>query len=371
MKIEKDHQIAITELNDELEKSINSISNFNSSIIGRLFLSNSLDIQFLIEKMVEKHSTEIVVCYGNNNTVAKVLTKALTSDYQKGKQGVEFVEIHLNTFIHSTEDFIFGVIAKSLGLSDSRSGLGGFVNLQKVIEDYFEKQSYLINNPTTKNRKDKKGESHGINPNKFLVIYFQNLEYIFAKKRQVAFYTLLELLNKSCNVLFIGMTTVFNLVDMMEKRVRSRFIHSAIYLEIKDTEDIYTTLSKNILDLAETDDVIDKKSLKYSIAQFRKILFHNTNLMIMLRRAFNSGLSASEILIKIKLLLSNIHFELEELEEVAKAESKIVLSSEVQSIADQVINSMYEEEKLGGDYLLLKGKSYFINQTSPRFTLLG
>ena len=70
-------------------------------------------------------------------------------------------------------------------------------------------------------------------------VMLKNTLWMTYKKKQTLFYTLLEIVNLSSNILFCGITANFNIMDIMEKRVRSRFSQKTIYLTLPNEDDFF------------------------------------------------------------------------------------------------------------------------------------
>lgn len=377
--------INLSKINKEIDISIKSISPFNKNIISKLFYSNLKEVQYYIEKICNSHNSEILISYGANHCVTKTIANAIIDQISESRlekhpdYPYKFLTIEFNGLIHSTEEYIFGQIVKLLQINkddfDSNNisntndnNFNNFANYQKVLEEYNEQLNLLINEKcynTKENKKNKKniklidydnnkktiifnGPNETIYKHKYLVIYFHNLDQLFVKKKQTLFYTLLEIILKSKNIIFIGMAYSFNLIDSMEKRVRSRFIHTLIYPSISTVKDIYNTLSNSILHIAEKEEDNDEDididrnnhqfvnkmdieinenidennlkadcrnnneifSLNNSMKMFRMILYDNIDFMALLSKQFKLGYSITEILNTIKFYLSNILLEL-------------------------------------------------------------
>lgn len=365
-----------------LENSIKFMNNYNPYILSSLFNTSYNEMNFIVRKLLLEHNSEILVSYGLNYATTKVLTESLINYHLELTefQDYNIKRIDFNAYIHSTEEYIFNEIVEALGIKEER---GNFHSYQKILETHFEKlnkkvfkyknsNDYIENNldaePVKPTKNKKKNNKNNINinfkkpmstPKDFLVIYFHNIEHLFVKKKQTLFYTLLEILNKSCNVLFIGMTNTFNLVDLMEKRVRSRFSHKLYQVTIDKKIDIFNTLgiilnsewiennydsndptkmdqfinsSKNIEgENSNNNDSIKQntnddnksadnkslfnKSVYYKdnvdpLNIFRMALFDNKDFCEKLRYYFDLGISGVDMLTRVKFILSNILFEL-------------------------------------------------------------
>jgi len=180
-------------------------------------------------------------------------------------------KVYLNANIHSTEDYILKKICKALELNPERKGFDG---AREEIEEYYKNY-----------RKDHR--------NKFLVLVFENIEHLFFKKKQTLFYTLLEIVNISSNILFCGITSNFNIMDLMEKRVRSRFSQKTINIQLREHEllffalqDYFYTMSKKNK-LEENNPFEDnlggenngkRNKINQNASVFKKTLNNNSNI---------------------------------------------------------------------------------------------
>lgn len=93
--------------------------------------------------------------------------------------------------------------------------------------------------------------------NKFLVLVFENIEHLFFKKKQTLFYTLLEIVNISSNILFCGITSNFNIMDLMEKRVRSRFSQKTVNFQLKEYELLFFALQDYFYSMSDKNKMLE------------------------------------------------------------------------------------------------------------------
>ena len=77
-----------------------------------------------------------------------------------------------------------------------------------------------------------------------IVIYCDYIDHLVHKKKQRLLYTLFELINKSRNILLIGFTYNYNLMDQMEKRIRSRSSQKTMYINIDDYQSVLNAIEK-------------------------------------------------------------------------------------------------------------------------------
>jgi len=270
----------------------------------------------------------MIISYGNNNYVSKILFTKIA------KQNIGDVKnlkiINFNAHIHSSEDIILKKIMQELGIDDLNSG---YDNAQRAIEDYYS--NYPEDEET------------------IFIIYFENIEHLFAKKKQVLIYTILEIVNFSKNLLFCGLTANFNLMDMMEKRNRSRFSQKTICVTINDFYDLVRGVEKVIeyvsLELAPK----SKTSLDIFYSYLLEDSFPDFLLLIM--KYVDMGLGIKEILTKIKLIFTLILIELNKVDE----DTLFILKEDLKIVIHEVVRKYEEEEKLGSYFTLLKSKNIF------------
>jgi hypothetical protein len=205
-----------------------------------------------------------------------------------------------------------------LGIRDNKNGFAGS---QKALEDYF------------KNENDK-----------FVIIVFENVEHLFAKKKQVLFYTFLELLNVSNNMLFCGTTFNFNLMDMMEKRIRSRFSQKTMFISINESNDFFAAL-ENILVQFNTLYKVTEKQFDFSNLLMNLITCER--FVIVMNKYIEMGLGIKEIITKLRYILTLVVLELDKGKGLTNTVQDVLLE--------------YEKEEMTDSYLnLLKSNTYII-----------
>ena len=256
----------------------------------------------------------MVISYGNNNYVSKILLTKIAKQNIGDVKNLKIIDF--NAYIHTSEDIILKKIMQELGIDDLNSG---YDNAQRAIEDYY------INYPEDEET--------------IFIIYFENIEHLFAKKKQVLIYTILEIVNFSKNLLFCGLTANFNLMDMMEKRNRSRFSQKTICVTI---DDLYDPIPKS----------------KTSLDIFYSYIYEDSfpDFLLLIMKYVDMGLGIKEILTKIKLIFTLILIELNKIDE----DTLFILKEDLKMVIQAVVQKFEEEEKLGSYFTLLKSRNIFI-----------
>lgn len=183
-------------------------------------MPNYQDYYRIIQNIIKTSESDIVINFGINNYVSKIFIEEILDSCKEKFKKYEVEKIYLNANIHSSEDYILKKICRTLGLNPEKNN---FDKAREEIEEYYK-------------------EYKKQNSNKFLIIIFENIENLFFKKKQTLFYTLLEIVNLSSNCLFCGITSNFNIMDLMEKRVRSRFSQKTININLKEEESFFYAL---------------------------------------------------------------------------------------------------------------------------------
>jgi Cdc6-like AAA superfamily ATPase len=215
----------------------------------------------------------------------------------------EIKTINFNAYIHDKEEVVLSQICSFFGLESEKST---FESTCKALEDYFkfceneeEMDIDSIDEITLKNLQKKKNHSKTL-----YIIFYENIEHLFNKQKQFLFYTLLEIVNNSKNVIFCGSTTNYNLTGLMEKRIRSRFSQKTFFLDMINKSVIEDTL-KLIITFDE------EGNLNSSLAPFYQIIKQNNHYNYYFEKSFSSGISVKQLFFNLKVFLSNIIFDVE------------------------------------------------------------
>ncbi len=326
----------------------------------------------MFDNIIKSSESDIVINYGTNNYVSKIFIEDIKDNLSEKirQKDLEVEKLYFNANIHSSEDYIIKRIYKALDIDFDRKT---FDKARTEIEDYY------------KNYKKNKS-------NKFLIIIYENIEHLFYKKKQTLFYTLLEIVNLSSNILFCGITANFNIMDMMEKRVRSRFSQKTIYLTLPNEDDFFYYLedlfyssskNNNVIPInsvekfigkvndnpftGKRNDPIDIKNLSLAknffwnqnILKFfyKKIVNHNENFKEIFSNKINIGAGIKDIIIQIKYLFTIFLVKLKM--HLEKEKKIFVEENEIKSIFDNTVNQ-YRSENDSSYKNLLKSKLFFI-----------
>lgn len=278
----------------------------------------------LISNIFLNKKSEIVLCYGNNNYVLKIFLNQILEQKHE-EDNLLYTTISLNGYIHTTEDYALKKICQSLNIKPKRAG---FDNYQKDLEYYAQ---------------------YNLKKNEIIVIYYDNFEYLMMKKKQILLYTLLEIINVSKNILLIGFTGNYNLIDLMEKRIRSRFSQKTMFITIPEITCVINGIEK----------LIKQESSKHSVEAemdlfYDSLINENTiDFVLLINKYIYLGCSIVEIFTKIKYIIVLIVKELES-NANDKENSAIFDSDTIIRIINKVVNEIMENEAQGNYFILLK-----------------
>ena len=320
---------SIIHINDLLLNFSNILENLsitNYEILKFAFGDSEKEYIDLIENIKETNESDIILSYGNNNYVVKIFLENYLEKEYIGK----YISLSFNGFVNTTEEYVLRKICQKLNIEYEKAG---FENYQKAIENYFKKS----------NNKD------------LIIIFYENIEFLIKKKKQNLLYTLLEIINASKNLLFIGFTSHYNLTDLMEKRNRSRFSQKTIYPNIKSPDKIYSTIEQIFINFPFLN--INSKvyyNTMNSMKTFSNLIFEREDFVILLYKYYINGDSIIEILLKVKYIITMIDISLTDYMNHKNSEGDEILISELIEILNKILKDIKLNEERGSYYNLLK-----------------
>ena len=183
-------EININILKNYLMRIIPHFISTDYDLIYTIFGSREQEYLSLIDNVRKEHRSDSIICYGNNNQILKVFLDNAIKNYQ---EEINISTIMINGYFDSNEESLLKEICNSLNIKSK----AGYDNYKKALDHFFLKKT--------------QDES-------LIVIYCDYIDHLVHKKKQRLLYTLYELINKSKNILLIGFTYNYNLMDQMEKR---------------------------------------------------------------------------------------------------------------------------------------------------------
>ena len=188
-------EININTLKKYLSRIIPHFTSTDHDLIYTIFGNREQEYLSLIENVRNEHRSDSIICYGNNNQILKVFLDKAIENYQ---EEIKISRIVINGYFDSNEESLLKEICNSLDIKT----VAGYDNYKKALDNFFLKKTQ---------------------DDTMIIIYCDYIDHLVHKKKQRLLYTLYELINKSKNILLIGFTYNYNLMDQMEKRIRSRY----------------------------------------------------------------------------------------------------------------------------------------------------
>ena len=285
-------EINITILKNYLTRIIPHFISTDYDLIYTIFGSREQEYLSLIDNVKKEHRSDSIICYGNNNQILKVFLDNAIKNYQ---EEMDISTIVINGYFDSNEESLLKEICNNLNIKTR----AGYDNYKKALDNYFLKKT--------------QDES-------LIVIYCDYIDHLVHKKKQRLLYTLFELINKSKNILLIGFTYNYNLMDQMEKRIRSRASQKTMYINIENFNNVINALEKafhkNIFNNNDKDENLNNEEIKeYEKCgrDFYDCLINeeNEDYIFYLEKLVKLGTSIDGILTKIQnhLLMTKIEID--------------------------------------------------------------
>ena len=340
-------------------KFLNLYNYFKFRIL-EIFNSSYNEFNEIISNIEKSTKSDVVISYGNNNYVTKILINDILKTKSENDSKFEVKVINFNSHIHTTEDLILKKLCREIGIEVDKTGFDGS---RSSIEEYYKRLQKEKKNSCINKKNSLIQENQPL-----IVIYFENIEYLFVKKKQVLFYTMLEIVNMSCNMLLCGMTSNFNLMDLMEKRIRSRFSQKTIFIRIQDESIIVKVLQEFFNNYNNSIHLESKTSLQNFFITFlstNKINESinnigvksdklNFNIIVLIQKYIFLGSSIKEIITKLKYILTMIMMNINKIQE--KEKDIFNNTTDFAEIIDSVITEYVTDEMNGSYFNLLKSK---------------
>ena len=285
-------EINITILKNYLTRIIPHFISTDYDLIFTIFGKREQEYLSLIDNVKKEHRSDSIICYGNNNQILKVFLDNAIKNYQ---EEMDISTIVINGYFDSNEESLLKEICNNLNIKTR----AGYDNYKKALDNYFLKKT--------------QDES-------LIVIYCDYIDHLVHKKKQRLLYTLFELINKSKNILLIGFTYNYNLMDQMEKRIRSRASQKTMYINIENFNNVINALEKafhkNIFNNNDKDENLNNEEIKeYEKCgrDFYDCLINeeNEDYIFYLEKLVKLGTSIDGILTKIQnhLLMTKIEID--------------------------------------------------------------
>ena len=331
-KTKKNHsnEININILKKYLTQIIPHFNSRDYDLVYTIFGTREQEYLSLIDNIRKEHRSDSIICYGNNNQILKVFLDNAIKNYQ---EEINISTIMINGYFDSNEESLLKEICNSLNIKSK----AGYDNYKKALDNFFLKKT--------------QDES-------LIVIYCDYIDHLVHKKKQRLLYTLYELINKSKNILLIGFTYNYNLMDQMEKRIRSRSSQKTMYINIEDCEKVLNAVEKafhkNIFNNEQNTDNNKDKYNQEEIQEFEKcgeefydclINEESDDYLFYLEKLVKLGTSIDGILTKIQNHLLMIKIEVDNYQKEKKVD--FINKKDLSQIIIKLTKKIVENEKRG------------------------
>ena len=319
-------EINITILKNYLTRIIPHFISTDYDLIFTIFGSREQEYLSLIDNVKKEHRSDSIICYGNNNQILKVFLDNAIKNYQ---EEMDISTIVINGYFDSNEESLLKEICNNLNIKTR----AGYDNYKKALDNYFLKKT--------------QDES-------LIVIYCDYIDHLVHKKKQRLLYTLFELINKSKNILLIGFTYNYNLMDQMEKRIRSRASQKTMYINIDNFQNVINALEKafhkNIFNNNDKDENLNNEEIKeYEKCgrDFYECLINeeNEDYIFYLEKLVKLGTSIDGILTKIQNHLLMTKIEIDNYQRQHKTD--VINKKDLTGIIIKLTKKIVENEKKG------------------------
>ena len=324
------------------EININTLKRYLTYMIPR-FVSTDYDLIYtifgnreqeylsLVDNVRKEHRSDSIICYGNNNQILKVFIDNQIKNYS---EQLNISTIVINGYFDSNEESLLKEICNNLNIKTK----AGYDNYKKALDNFFLKKT--------------QDEDETL-----IIIYCDYIDHLVHKKKQRLLYTLFELINKSRNILLIGFTYNYNLMDQMEKRIRSRSTQKTMYINIEDYEKVLNALEKafhkNFFNSDENNNNKDRYS-EEEIQEFQNIgqnfyecllTEESDDYIFYLEKLVKLGTSIDGILTKIQNHLLMIKIEVDNYQK--EKNTDVINKKDLSQIIIKLTKKIVENEKRG------------------------
>ena len=179
-----------------------------------------------------------------------------------------------------------------------------------------------------------------------IIIYCDYIDHLVHKKKQRLLYTLFELINKSRNILLIGFTYNYNLMDQMEKRIRSRSSQKTMYINIDDFQSVLNAVEKSFKNTIFNNDEQNKDFEKCGKFFYDCLINEESeDYIFYLEKLVKLGTSIDGILTKIQNHLLMVKIKVDNYQKNFK--NDFIDKNDLSKIIIDITKKIIEDEKRG------------------------
>ena len=317
-KITNSDEIDIDTLKKYLTWIIPHFTSTDYDLIFTIFGKREKEYLSLIDNVKKEHRSDSIICYGNNSQILKVF---IDNEIKTCQDGINISTISINGYFDSNEESLLKEICNNLNIKTK----AGYDNYRKALDNFFLKQTQ---------------------DDSMIIIYCDYIDHLVHKKKQRLLYTLFELINKSRNILLIGFTYNYNLMDQMEKRIRSRSSQKTMYINIDDFQSVLNAVEKSFRNNIFNEDE-EHKDFKKCGKYFYDCLVNeeSEDYIFYLEKLVKLGTSIDGILTKIQNHLLMVKIKIDNYEKNYK--NDFINKNDLREIIIKATKKIVEDEKRG------------------------
>ncbi|CAR24552.1 origin recognition complex subunit 4 [Lachancea thermotolerans CBS 6340] len=206
--------------------------------------------RILKQSIIQKESHSAIVVGPRSHYKTAIIDYHLTllcRDFEK-----QFVIVKLNGFIHSEQAAINSIAFQLEAQLQSLHGnaASGFEISSGSLTEVFEKILRLIDTTTVQNKTSASSRAEKVS----VIFIFDEIDTFAGPVRQTLLYNLFDMVEHArVPVCIIGCTTKMNVVEHLEKRVKSRFSQRIVYVPTINALETFRTTIKEQLHVNKDD----------------------------------------------------------------------------------------------------------------------
>ena len=245
LKSRKIHDDGFNDLKMHLLRQLNNSLPAQDTQLPAFVEDASKEVERILKQsVIQKESHSAIVVGPRSHYKTAILNHhiaLLSGAYEK-----QFVTVRLNGFVHSEQAAInsiaFQLEAQLQELHGKKTS--GFHISTGSLTEVFEKILRLIDTTTVQNNKSTTSRAEKVS----VIFIFDEIDAFAGPVRQTLLYNLFDMVEHArVPVCIIGCTTNMNVVEQLEKRVKSRFSQRIIYIPtINSLETFLTTFEEQL-----------------------------------------------------------------------------------------------------------------------------
>ncbi|CAI4054135.1 origin recognition complex subunit 4 SKDI_16G4160 [Saccharomyces kudriavzevii IFO 1802] len=243
---QEDNEPGFTSLQKRLLQQLNGTLPTNEKIIFKYLQDCQQEIDRIIKQSVIQKESHSVILVGPRQSYKTYLLDYELSLLQQF-YNEQFITIRLNGFIHSEQTAINGIatqleqqLQKIHGKEERIDGASLETISSGSLTEVFEKILLLLDSAAKTGAEDR-GDVDGSSTTKITVVFiFDEIDTFAGPVRQTLLYNLFDMVEHArVPVCIFGCTTKLNMLEYLEKRVKSRFSQRVIHMpQIRDLDDM-------------------------------------------------------------------------------------------------------------------------------------